>query len=242
LYRDPKVAGGRQHKCDVTSESIKHGLEQQGFQIDKPTVEKVFTMIAGENHKKVLTGGEFIERLRDARPSTRDAVHSGPLRNQRFASSCPQYTSRTNRGKKKAIPGFSLLEQIRKPKTVNNVINYDSAKNKIKGFSAQQIEKYKRLSRNRARDHYIAKRNQVVRDQQHEKLLNRLQNSHRREFGTARQRGEWQRPTHSRKKSPRTTLKVNDRNDRRSGRRSSIMTHMFYNSGWELDHGHGRHL
>ena len=245
LYRDPTVAGGRQHKCDVTSASIKHGLQQQGFNINDNTVEKVFTMIAGKDHKKVLTGGEFIERLRDARPVTRDNRHSGPLRDQRFASSSPQYTSRTNRGKQKSIQGFSLLEQIRKPNPTgiakNNIPNYDSAKNKIKGFSTQQVEKYKRLSRNRARDHYMAKHYQAVQEKQRAKLLNRLQQSHKNEFGTARQRGEWHPVRQSRKRSPRTAMTIKDRNDRRSGR-SSIMTHMFHNSGWELDHGHGRHL
>ena len=247
LYRDPKAAGGRQHKCAVTSESIQHGLEQQGFDIDKNTVEKVFSMIAGKDHKRVLTGGEFIERLRDARPASEGPLKSGPLRDQRFASSNPHFTSRTNRGHKqqKGVPGFSLLQQIRKPyekgKVTNNIPNYEPAKNKIKGFSTQQVEKYKRLSRNRARDHYVARHHQVVKEKQKEKVLNRLQKSHRHEFGTARQRGEWQKPTQSRKYSPRTHIKINDRNDRRSGRKS-IMTHMFHDSGWDLDHGHGRQL
>lgn len=245
LYRDSKVAGRRQHKCTVTSESIHHGLEKQGFDVDKNTVEKVFSMIAGKDHKSALTGGEFIERLRDARPTSKGALKSGPLRDQRFASSNPQFTSRTNRGQQKDIPGFSLLQQIRKPiekgGATDNIPNYDSAKNKIKGFSAQQVEKYKRLSRNRARNHFVARHNQVVQEKHKEQVLNRLQKSHRREFGTAKQRGEWQKPTTSRKYSPRTHIKINDRNDRRSGRKS-IMTHMFHNSGWDLDHGHGRHL
>ena len=99
----------------MTSESIHYGLKKQGFDVDKNTVEKVFSMIAGKDHKPALTGGEFIERLRDARPTSKGALKSGPLRDQRFASSNPQFTSRTNRGQQKCIPGFSLLQQIRKP-------------------------------------------------------------------------------------------------------------------------------
>ena len=65
--------------------------------------------------------------------------------------------------------------------------------------------------------------------------------NHGAALGGAMARGDGRPVVQVRKKSPRTTIVIRDRNDKRSGR-SSIMTHMFAQSGWEIGHGHGRHL
>ena len=228
LYRDPQLAGKKSHICEVTKASIKHGIEKQGFKISENVAEQVFSKLAGKNKTK-LSGGEFLEKLRD----------SGQEQT-RFFSSNPAFTSRTTYGKKNGTTAVAnevpFVDQVRSIR-VTTVPDYKSAMNKVKGFSAGQVQKYKHIARNRARDNFTAQQYDIYKQQKSDLLRKRLQISHRGQLGGAKNRGEWKPPLSVRKHSPRTALVIRDKNDTRSGR-SSIMTHMFHSSGWEISHGH----
>eukprot|EP00945_MAST-04E_sp_MAST-4E-sp1_P001089 g1089.t1 len=231
LYRDPKAAGQRAHKCEVTKDSIRHGLSKQGFNVSEKVAGEVFLKIAGQGCGEALTGGQFLEKLRDSTNKI-----------SRFGSAKPMFTSRTRKGKH-AVPVVergTIVDQIR-TKQRTEVPNYDTAANKIKGFSTAQVEKYKHIARNRARDNFVSQQNDERHIKRVEQLYRKKAKNHGAALGGAMARGDGRPVVQVRKKSPRTTIVIRDRNDKRSGR-SSIMTHMFAQSGWEIGHGHGRHL
>ena len=231
LYRDPKAAGQRAHKCEVTKDSIRHGLSKQGFNVSEKVAGEVFLKIAGQGCGEALTGGQFLEKLRDSTNKI-----------SRFGSAKPMFTSRTRKGKH-AVPVVergTIVDQIR-TKQRTEVPNYDTAANKIKGFSTAQVEKYKHIARNRARDNFVSQQNDERHIKRVEQLYRKKAKNHGAALGGAMARGDGRPVVQVRKKSPRTTIVIRDRNDKRSGR-SSIMTHMFAQSGWDIGHEHGRHL